>query len=329
MNKKYNLALFMLFVAVLFGALYLFAQNKVAVTTEKTTKTALGEKFVMPSSIVVGNAAFGNYLKVASLSEKKRGPVFSKFSNEEKATFIKVNLALQLVKRVNLTTEQKEFILDAISKVSADIYDKSDAAKVERGRQIGLDIESLAVKLFRYEELGDFIEPLMSDKNTEVTLVQKYQDLLKSGDLTRKKIAKEMPVDDRVNIWKVQLAYHLATGKFSKVQNEFISEWLISLSPETFASRANLTKEEEAKALESLESKIFNVFTKEEGFAIFMTIGIQESIPEEDLASQGSCNCRWFCCASGTCGSNCVNHPNLCGPFDNSECTGICVHELH
>ncbi|HMS43788.1 MAG TPA: hypothetical protein PKE69_26395 [Pyrinomonadaceae bacterium] len=74
-----------------------------------------------------------------------------------------------------------------------------------------------------------------------------------------------MPVDDRVNIWKVQMAYHLSTGKFSKVQNEFISEWLTSLSPDTFASRANLTKEEEAKALNSLESKIFDVFTKEEG----------------------------------------------------------------
>ncbi len=61
------------------------------------------------------------------------------------------------------------------------------------------------------------------------------------------------------------MAYHLSTGKFSKVQNEFISEWLTSLSPDTFASRANLTKEEEAKALNSLESKIFDVFTKEEG----------------------------------------------------------------
>ncbi len=279
----------------------------------------------MPSSIAVGNNAFSNYLKVAMLSRNKRGAVFSNFSNEEKATFIKVNLSLQLVKRANLTTEQKEFILDTISKVSADIYDKSDAAKEERSRLIGMDTERKALKLFPYEELGDFIEPLMSNKNNEVALLQKYQDLLKNGDSTRRKIAKEMPVSERVTIWKVQMAYHLATGKFSKVQNEFISEWLTSLSPETFASRANLTTEEEAKALQSLESKIFNVFTKEEGFAIFMTIGIQDSIPD-DLAPGGSCNCRWYCCADGNCSSGCINKPNLCGPNDDWECSGRCSH---
>ncbi|HMS43789.1 MAG TPA: hypothetical protein PKE69_26400 [Pyrinomonadaceae bacterium] len=141
----------------------------------------------MPSSIAVGNNAFDNYLKVALLPRNERGAVFSKFSNEEKATFIKVNLALQLAKRVNLTFEQKEFILDTISKVSADIYDKSDAAKAQRSLQIGMETEGKAVKLFPYKELGDFIEPLMSNKDNEVALLQKYQKLLKNGDWTRKK----------------------------------------------------------------------------------------------------------------------------------------------
>ncbi|HSK71516.1 MAG TPA: bacteriocin fulvocin C-related protein [Pyrinomonadaceae bacterium] len=282
----------------------------------------------MPSSIMVGNAVFDNYLKVASLSRNKRASVFSKFSNEEKATFIKVNLALQLVKRPNITKEQQEFVLDAISKVSADIYENSDAEKARMNEQNGREIENRALGLFAYKELGDFIEPLMSNKDQEAALVQKYQDLLKNGDSTRRKIAKEMPVNDRVNIWKVQLAYHLATGKFSKVQKAFISEWLISLSPETFESRANLTAEEEAKALKSLESKIFSVFTREEGFAIFMTIGIQESIPDDpiDPIEGGSCNCRWYCCASGNCAGGCTHKPNRCGPFDDWECTGRCEH---
>lgn len=121
------------------------------------------------------------------------------------------------------------------------------------------------------------------------------------------------------------MAYHLATGKFSKAQNEFILERLTSLSPETFASRAHLTAEEEAKALEALESRIFSVFTKAEGFAIFMTIGIQKAVAD-DLLEQGSCNCRWWCGTTGSCNGQCTHKPNLCGPEGEWECTNRCVY---
>lgn len=60
---------------------------------------------------------------------KERRALFSKQSNEQKANFIKINLALQFIKQPNMTKEQREFVLDAISNVSADIYDKSDSKK--------------------------------------------------------------------------------------------------------------------------------------------------------------------------------------------------------
>lgn len=143
------------------------------------------------------------------------------------------------------------------------------------------------------------------------------------------KIAKEMSVSDRVDIWKVQLAYHLATGKFSKIQNDFILEMLTSLSPETFASRANLTKEEEAKILEDLESKIFNVFTKEEGFAIFMSIGIQKVVEDEPVAQRldfPDCDCYAYCAGNPECTRVvCVTKNQNCGPFGDWVCRSVCV----
>lgn len=173
---------------------------------------------------------------------KEKRLLFSKQSNEQKASFIKVNLALQFIKRPSMTNDQKEFVLDAISKVSADVYDKSDSEKIRLSEQSGLDIQNKAFGLFTRKDAGDFIEPLMTNKDEEIALLQKYEDLLKNGMLARKAIVKEMPVTDRVNIWKTQLAYHLATGKFSKNQYEFILEVLTSLTPETFASRANTYK---------------------------------------------------------------------------------------
>jgi hypothetical protein len=102
----------------------------------------------MPPSIAVGNEAFENYLKIASLSGSERKSAFSKLSNEQKESFIKVNLALQFVKRPAMTKEQREFVLDIISKVSADIYDKSNPEKVRSSEQSAVEVINKAFGLF-------------------------------------------------------------------------------------------------------------------------------------------------------------------------------------
>jgi hypothetical protein len=306
----------------------------------------------MPESISVNNDAFGNFIKVASLSAKERRSLFSKQSNEQKASFIKVNLALQFIKRANMTKEQQEFVADAISKVSADIYDKSDSEKVSRSEQKGLEMENKALGLFARNDLGDFIEPLMTNKDEEVALLQKYENLLKNGMKARKKIVREMSVNDRVNIWKTQLVYHLTTANLSKAQSELILNFLTTLSSATFEHPVNETKEESAKALEILDKKIQSVFSKAEEFAIFEEIGIQKIAPDRketiallplsfnrmvnlpvsftkettaSLPRETLCDCRWSCSGNQTCGAGvCDTADRECGPFGTWFCTYKC-----
>jgi len=294
----------------------------------------------MPSSISLGNDAFADYIKVASLPRGERGKAFGKLSNEQKASFIKVNLALQLVKRPNMTKEQQEFVSDAISKVSADIYDKSDTEKARLNEQNGREIENKALGLFAYKELGDFIEPLMTSKDEEVALLQKYENLLKNGMKARKKLVKEMPVNDRVNFWKTQLVYHLTTANLSQPQRKLILEFLTTLSPATFEHPANETKEESAKATELLDKKIQSVFSRAEEFAIFEELGIQKIVSDtkvtNTLLSDDSppidvgplftyCDCRWFCgLRGGSCSINCRIETRDCGTFGDDWCTGKC-----
>lgn len=335
MNRKNNSAFLTLFVVGLFSlfTINISAQNKVSAKTDAVTKQCSGEKFVMPTSIALGNEIFSDYLKVATLPKDKRGEIFGKFSNEQKASFIKVNLALQLIKQPNMTKEQQEFVLDAVSKVSADIYDKSNAEKARLNEQNSLEIENRALGLFAYKELGVFIEPLMADKNEEVALLQNYENLLKNGMKARKKLVKEMPVNDRVNIWKTQLVYHLTTANLSQPQREFIVEFLMSISPATFVRPANETREENAKALEALDRKIQAVFSKAEEFAIFEELGIQKIVTDSKLTNPllppdpwRFCDCRWYCGVSGTCGSNCNVEPQECGPTGSWYCTGRCEY---
>lgn len=232
--------------------------------------------------------------------------------------------------------------MDAISKVSADIYDGSDAEKARLNEQNGREIENKALGLFAYKELGDFIEPLMTSKDEEVVLLQKYENLLKNGIKARKKLVKEMPVNDRVNIWKTQLMYHLTTARLSQAQRELILEFLMALSPDTFIHPENETKEESSKASEMLDKKILSVFSKAESFAIFEELGIQKivtdtkeantllfddspilvDLPPDDFIL---CDCRWYCgLRGGSCGNGCNIRVRDCGTYGDDWCNGIC-----
>lgn len=188
-----------------------------------------------------------------------------------------------------------------------------------------------AFGLFPRREAGDFVEPGQTPKDEETALVRRYEALLKYGMTKRSEIAKEMPVGDRVNIWKTQLAYHLATGRFSKAQNEFILGEMMSLSPETFAPRAHLTKAEESEIAAKALSRIYNVFTKEEGYAIFMAVGIHKYTKDEPVNTDNlvvKCKCLVYCSSSyEACGAEngCVSTTNGCGPWEAFGCHYQCV----
>lgn len=330
MNK--NLAFFALLVVGLFSSFTtsIFAQKANTPNTEQSQSKCTGEKFVLPSSISIGNEAFANYLKAASLPVKERRTVFAALSNEEKANFFKIQYALQFIKRPNMTAEQRDFVLEAISKISPDLYDTNNAEKVRLSEQIGLDIESKAFGLFTPSEAGDILAALFSKKDEDVALLQKYENLLKNGTKSRKKIVREMPVNDRVNIWKTQLVYHLATARLSKSQSEFIVEFLTTLSPAFFERAANLSREESAKALEILDKKILSVFSRAEAYAIFEELGIQKPVNESreyiPETGPGECDCRWYCGPyNGTCGGGACNIGTLdCGPAGTWLCTHKC-----
>ena len=286
----------------------------------------------MPETISVNNNMFADYIKVASLPRSERVTAFGKLSNEKKANFFKVHFALQFVKRPNMTKEQKDFILESISKISADLYDKQNFQKVALSNQINQEAENKIFELFPRKDALEILEGLGTNKDEEVSLLQKYEDLLMNATKMRMKITKEMPVNDRINIWKVQLAYHLATGKFSNSQNEFILEMMASLSPKTFTTQTYLTKEEKVKEGELLLSPIFRVFNKEEGYAIFMTLGIQKYLEDESVGTatlnSTTCNCLISCDLQGyVCGSEngCVSTTDGCGVWGILGCHYLCV----
>ena len=367
--KKNNLVLYTLLIALFFSTFStnIFAQKTDLLKTRELSKNCAGEKFIMPQTISVENEIFANYIKVASIPKEERFSAFEKLSNEQKADFVKVQLALQLVKRPNMTKEQRNFVLESVSTVSADLYNKENSQKVALANELSQETERKAFEIFAKKDAFEILEGLGTNKTEDITLLQKYEDLLKSGMLLRRKIINNMPIAERVKIWKTQLIYHLTTSFLLKEQKEFI----VSIMPDIQSIiEASLTqqKEERDEYLKTLETRIFEVFSKPEAYAVFMTVGIQHKIAddtellrqfdenynaqnftrsqiinikltdpsnllmkntERSLNQFPSCTCRWYCDMFGySCNSNlCHQTVSGCGPFDTWACTNRCIED--
>ncbi len=154
---------------------------------------------------------------------------------------------------------------------------------------------------------------------------------LKMTGMSGLDLLKELTDFDKSDFWKAQMVYHLATAKLNKAQFEFIVETIPFLTVKAFdfPTVGGQLKNEETKALNSLESKALELFSREEAFAIFMGLGLHKEVPVsmdwyETVRPMG-CECRWWCGASQICdGYGCAVTQSECGMFDSSPCTQFC-----
>ena len=335
MNSKINSAFLTLFVVGLFNLITtnIFAQKTDSMKNEQPLKQCSGKKFVMPQSVVVGNEAFANFIKVMSMPGGKRQKTFSDISNEEKANVYRVKLALEFTKRPNLSKEQKSLILDTISAISADTYNKENPELVAKAQKQVEEVEQKAVSIFPPDEAFKIFEGLSGDKAADVAFLRKYEEQLALPMNIRKKMIREASPAEKSDFWKAQMVYHLATAKLSKAQFEFIAETipLLTVNAFDFPKIIGQPENEETKAIKSLEPKILELFSKEEAFAIFMGFGIHKEVPAEPKSELippvpiGYCECRNWCGYDQLCGGiDCFRTEDGCGVFGGSSCIYEC-----
>ncbi len=137
------------------------------------------------------------------------------------------------------------------------------------------------------------------------------------------------------NIWKVQLAYYLASdADLNNSQQEFILQTIDFLTPEAFEfPKADVERIKFEEEVQKFETEAQQLFTKEKAFEIFARLGfsgncespnIYSEMPEiasECSCSQsyGGCSTTNFC-ASGGCNSTWYG----CGFIYVQSCNGEC-----
>ncbi len=333
MNKKNNLALLTLLVVGLISlsTINVFAQKTDSMKNKQPLKQCSGERFVMPQSVVVGNEAFANFIKVMFLPGGKRQKTFSDISNEEKANVYRVKLALEFTKRPNLSKEQKSLILDTISAISADTYNQENSELAAKAQKQFEEIERKAVSIFPPDEAFKIFEGLSGDKGADVAFLRKYEEKLTLPMNIRRKMIREASPVEQSDFWKAQMVYHLTTAKLGKAQFEFIVEMIPLLTVNAFdlPKVSGQPENEETKTIKSLEPKILELFSKEEAFAIFMGFGIHKEVPTDsnfELALRISeCECRNWCGSTQLCGGiDCITTQAGCGIVGLSSCIWEC-----
>ncbi|CAN5430723.1 hypothetical protein BH20ACI1_BH20ACI1_09300 [soil metagenome] len=334
MRKNNSLALYTLLIAGLFSLLTIniFAQKTDSMKNEQPLKQCSGEKFIMPQSLVVDDEAFANFIKVMSLPGGKRQKTFSDISNEEKANVYRVKLALEFTKRPNLSKEQKSLILDTISAISADTYNKENpelAAKAEKNAE---DLEQKTVSIFPPDEAFKIFVGMNGDKAADVEFLKKYEEKLALPMNVRRKMIREASPAEKSDFWKAQMVYHLATAKLSKAQFEFIVEMIPMLTINAFdlPKVSGQPENEETKAIKSLEPKLLEHFSKEEAFAIFMGYGIHKEVSADPNIERPpgplDCECRTWCSYSEICGGeDCIRTTSGCGITGLRDCIYNCI----
>lgn len=331
--KRNNLAFLILLTLGLNSMLSLsiFGQD-IEKEVKETTKACTPTIYVLPTTVSVGNKAFENYIKVMSLPSGKRQKAFSDLSNEDKAGLYKVKLALQFIKNHDLRKEQKDLILDTISNISAETYSNSEAAEKEAN-----DLQEKALAVFPADQAYNIFATINGDTTYEIGILNKYETTISFPKMgARRTYFRNSSLIEKSEIWRTQMVFHLATSKLNKAQQNLILEIIYLSTPKAFElpEVENGVKNLDAIALDALETKAFELFSKEEVFALFMSFGSHKILPippkEKDSQNElvdSSCDCNWWCGALCVfCeGTSCARTRSGCGWSGRSACGGRCA----
>ena len=129
-----------------------------------------------------------------------------------------------------------------------------------------------------YFDAYEIFATLNSEKS-DVEILQKYNELTSLPKVGQRQQAfrKASPFD-KAQIWKAQIIYFLATARINKAQQDFFLEIVPLLSPKAFdlPLEKDGVRNEETRALDALEPKAKNLFSKEEAFVFFMGFGVNK-----------------------------------------------------
>lgn len=299
----------------------IFAQKTVSVKTEQP-QTSVGKKNVLQ-----------NYIDISSLTMNKRPKVFNELSAQDKANLFRFHLALQFIKRPNLSKEQKDVILDGILITTSETYSKESPDKIAKTQQENGLLEARAKVAFLGQEGFEIFASLSGDNN-DVQNLQKYQLVTAfKYQVERRAAFSNLSIQEKSNTMRIHLALQMANRSLNKEQNEFIVEAMSLINPSIYGVKKGMDEWNKIhESLNFLKDRMMSFFPKEEAFEIFASLGGEKGSTEntEELAPNCSCSgssdyCGWWRSGASCGGGSCRFQVGGCGTGLWYDCDGMCT----
>lgn len=240
-----------------------------------------------------------------------------------------MHLAFQLAKRPNLTKVQQDLILEGIAMAKPDAYDlKKDRTNAQSA--IG-DLHARIVPAFERKDAYEIFASMGGDE-ADISMLEKYRTATSSESFNSRRLAfGSSSAEDRSTIMKAHLANKIANSLFSKEQNELIIKAIGMADPSIYSAEEGTAERRKiAEALTRLTSEIEALFDKRVAAEIFMSLGGNDTINDDNpsLAPYCSCAgesdyCGWWHRGS-SCGAFTCQIVQGCGTLLAHFCIGQC-----
>jgi hypothetical protein len=278
-------------------------------------------------------SALQNYIDISALPMGERPAAFGDLSPEDMARVFRFHLAYQIMKRPELSSEQREMIVEGIAGVTPDSYRKNRDTELDGAKS--LDLKARGGSIFPRRELFEIFASLGGDKN-DIAILGKYQQItLPVYETQRKNLFIALSPQDKSDVIRIHMTGKLAEkGGLTIEQIRITAESIFLCVPEIYLKTGEDGKGGSSPSVKAIVERIAKGFEKQEAFEIFASLGGESGGP---VTEEGSCLCSTiddWCSWWGPHGSNCMqnsaSHPCTprsigCGAFLGKGCNGTCV----
>lgn len=317
--KNHNLTIIGLVIACFLGV---FAQTGIAQKSLPAQDTPQSKK-----------NALQNYIDISALPMNERPAAFRNLSPEGNASIFKFHLAFQLMKRPNLSNEQKEMIIESIADLSADSYDFSKDRTLVQAKI--LDLNSRLAAIFTKQETFEIFASLGGDKN-DIAILSKYQQItLPVYGTQRKSLFIALSPQDKSDVMRIHMIGKLAEkGGLTIEQTRITADSIVICTPDFYSKTGENDKGGSSSSVKAIVERIAKGFEKQEAFEIFASLGGESGGPAPEevscLCSTIDDWCSWWGPYGSNCMQNSASHPCTpksfgCGAFFREGCNGTCV----
>jgi hypothetical protein len=309
-----------LFIAVLLG----FSS---VVDNAQKSEPAKSEDSQTGQKAVAKQRPLQTFLDISSLQMEERREIFSKLSNSDKAALFRLHLALQLVKRPNLSKDQTDLILEAILAVGPDFYDP--AGDRANSKNFAQNVQARAGLIFSPQEVFEIFANLGGNQG-DIDLFQKYAKVTASNfAIERRQDFSRLSPQDKSTVMRTHLALQMAKRVLDRRQLDFLLEAFRMASPDLYAAVKGTPEKAKADAaLDAFGGRILDYFSKKEGTEILLSLEGEDGGPQGRPAlcscSTESDYCGWWHSNSSCGGGICQLTIGGCGTLLGYGCDALC-----